>query len=672
MSVPGSVRKRIDELREEINFHNVQYYVYDDPQVTDQYYDQLMRELQDLEGQYPQLITSESPTQRVGAEAASQFESVEHAVAMLSLDNAFDVEEMQAFDKRLVELLDSRETLEYCAEPKLDGLAVSLIYQQGRLVQAATRGDGRSGENITSNVRTVKSIPLKLALANAPELLEVRGEVYMTLKGFAELNDAQRKSGGKLFANPRNAAAGSLRQLDPSITAARPLTFCSYGVAQLQGSELPPTQYDQMQLVKSMGLPISPYIEKLSGIQACEDYYKRIAQQRDQLKFEIDGVVFKLNDQQMQHTAGFVSRAPRWAIAWKFPAQEVMTTLLGVEFQVGRTGALTPVARLQPVNVGGVQVSNATLHNMDEIERKDIHIGDTVIVRRAGDVIPEVVSVALQDRKDSFVKPVMPEHCPVCGSEVFQVEGQAAYRCSGGLGCAAQRKEAIKHFASRKAMDIDGLGDKLVEQMVELGMIDSVADLYSLSLQQISSLERMADKSASNLLEALENSKKTTLSRFIYALGIREVGEATAETLAGYYRDLSALMQADEESLIQVEDVGPVVAENIVHFFSQPKNRQVIESLLAAGIYWPAPPPVDEVDLSLSGSTYVITGTLTNYSRQQASELLKSRGAKVSSSVSAKTTAVIAGDNPGSKVDKADALGVTVLDEDDFENLLRG
>ena len=665
------VRQQISAIRDEINHHNYRYYVLDDPEVTDQHYDQLMRKLQALEVEYPELITADSPTQRVGAEISQQFESVQHKIPMLSLENAFDVVEMQSFHQRLQDILDVQSDLDFCVEPKLDGLAVSLIYQQGRLLRAATRGDGRSGENITLNARTIKSIPLALIGDDIPALIEVRGEVYMPLKGFAELNSNQLENGARVFANPRNAAAGSLRQLDPRITATRPLSFCSYAIGDSEGINLPDNQFDQMQLLATLGLPISPLIKKVTGLKQCEDYYQHLQEQRASLAFEIDGVVFKLNPVVQQQQAGFVSRAPRWAIAWKFPAQEVMTQLLDVEFQVGRTGALTPVARLAPVVVGGVTVSNATLHNMDEIRRKDIRVGDSVIVRRAGDVIPEVVSVVMQDRKSSFAIPEMPRQCPVCESDVIQVEGQAAWRCSGGLVCAAQRKEAIKHFASRKAMDIDGLGDKLIEQMVDLNLLNSVADLYTLNLEQIAGLERMAEKSASNLLQALENSKKTTLPRFIYALGIREVGEATAEALARHFTQLEALQQADLEQLIAVEDVGPVVSQNIVLFFSQPENQQVIEQLLSAGIHWDKIEAVAAQQATLAGNTYVITGTLENYSRQQAAELLKQRGAKVSSSVSKKTTAVIAGDKPGSKVEKAQQLGVDVLDEAGFEHLVR-
>ena len=672
MAANESIKKQIEALREEIEQHNYAYYVLDDPQVTDQYYDQLLRQLQVLESEHPELVTPESPTQRVGAAAADHFEPVSHDIPMLSLDNAFDEAEMQAFNRRLMDLLNSEQGLTFCAEPKLDGLAVSLLYEHGRLRRAATRGDGKTGENITANVRTIKAIPLKLSGQDFPARLEVRGEVYMTLKGFHELNEAQRRSDGKLFANPRNAAAGSLRQLDPAITAQRPLTFCSYGIGLSEGKAIPDSQFAQMQWVKSLGLPISPYIEQLQGLDACFDYYGRIADRRHALPFEIDGVVFKLDPLALQQRAGFVSRAPRWAIAWKFPAQEVMTRLLDVEFQVGRTGALTPVARLQPVAVGGVTVSNATLHNMDEIQRKDIRIGDTVIVRRAGDVIPEVVSVVLQERPANARSPAMPERCPVCDSDVVQAEGQAAYRCTGGLVCAAQRKQAIRHFASRKAMDIDGLGDKLVEQLVDQGLIHSVADLYTLTLEQLAGLERMAEKSAQNLLDALLKSKQTTLPRFLYALGIREVGEATAEALANHFGDLSAIMQADEEALLEVEDVGPVVAFNIVHFFAQHENDEVIDKLLQQGIHWPAIEKAEQAERSLQGKTYVITGTLEGYSRQQAAERLKAKGAKVSSSVSAKTTAVIAGDKPGSKIDKAQQLGVSILDQAAFEQLLKG
>ncbi len=664
-------QQRIEQLRRELTEYDYHYYVLDDPLVTDEYYDRLMRELRALEAKHPERVTPDSPTQRVGGQVAEQFEEVRHEVPMLSLDNAFDEAEMRDFDRRLHELLgiDAETPLTYCAEPKLDGLAISLLYEDGLLVRAATRGDGRSGENITANARTIRAIPLRLK-PGAPRRLEARGEVYMAHEGFRKLNEQQLAKGLKPFANPRNAAAGSLRQLDPKVTAERPLTYTSYQLAQLEGADWPPSQYEQMQYLKSLGLPISPYGERLEGLEPCFDYYRRMGEQRERLPFDIDGVVYKLDRRDQQQKAGFVSRAPRWAIAWKFPAQEVMTRLLAVEFQVGRTGALTPVARLEPVQVGGVTVSNATLHNMDEIERKDIRIGDCVIVRRAGDVIPEIVKVVMQYRKPGLRKPHMPKRCPVCGSEVVREEGHAVYRCTGGLGCPAQRKEAIKHFSSRKAMDIEGLGDKLVDQLVEKGLIEDVADLYSLTLEQLAGLERMGEKSARNLLDALQRSKSTTLPRFIYALGIREVGEATAEALANHFGDLQPLMEADEERLQQVEDVGPVVAFNIVHFFAQPRNRQVIDKLLAAGVHWPPIEVPDRDALPLAGKTFVITGTLEHYSREQAKQKLKALGAKVSGSVSKKTTAVIAGDKPGSKIEKAEQLGVPILDEAAFEQLL--
>ena len=672
MPAPESVIVEIRALRDEINSHNRYYYVLDDPQITDQAYDQLYRKLQAIEQQYPELVTRESPTQRVGSAPATHFESVSHKVPMLSLDNAFDEAEMLAFEKRLTDLVVSNNSaLTYTAEPKLDGLAISLLYENGKLQRAATRGDGKTGENITANARTLPSIPLQLTGENSTDTLEVRGEVYIDHAGFKALNELQTQNQGKIFANPRNAAAGSLRLLDSRITASRPLVFCSYAIGWVAGSELPPGQFEQMQYLRAIGFPISPYIEHVEGVQGCINYFQKILSQRDSLPFDIDGVVFKLDDISQQQQAGFVSKAPRWAIAYKFPAQEVMTRLLGVDFQVGRTGTLTPVARLDPVAVAGVKVSNATLHNMDEIKRKDIRIGDVVIIRRAGDVIPEVVSPVTSKRKSELPLPQMPQCCPVCGSEVVQAEGQAAYRCSGGLICAAQRKEAIKHFASRKALDIDGLGDKLVEQMVELDMIRSVGDLYHLKLPQVAELDRMAQKSAKNLLESLETSKATTLAKFIYALGIREVGEATAEALADYFKNLDSVIAADFEALQQVEDVGPVVAQNVVQFFSQEQNLNIIQDLIKQGIHWPQI-VVSEVteNLPLLGKTFVITGTLEGLSRDQAAAQLKARGAKVSSSVSAKTSAVIAGEKPGSKVNKAEALGVEVIDQIQFEALI--
>ena len=671
MSTAESIIDEIAHLRQALNEHNHRYYVLDAPLISDQAYDQLFRRLQQLEQENPELASADSPTQRVGSEPASHFESVTHEVAMLSLDNAFDDEEMLAFDRKLRDRLEQETELAFCAEPKLDGLAVSLLYEAGELVRAATRGDGRRGEDITANVRTIKSVPLSLIGDSWSGRLEVRGEVYMELAGFEALNRGQREAGSKVFANPRNAAAGSLRLLDSRITASRPLKFCSYGIGLSEGVELPSSQYRQMLYLRDIGIPISRQIERLDSVNDCLDYRGRILAAREQLAFDIDGVVFKLDDIASQREAGFVSRAPRWAIAYKFPAQEVMTRLLEVDFQVGRTGALTPVARLEPVAVGGVMVSNATLHNMDEIERKDIRIGDIVIVRRAGDVIPEVVAPVVQQRVGRLARPKMPASCPVCGSEVMQQSGQTAYRCVGGLFCAAQRKEAIKHYASRKAMDIEGLGDKLVEQLVEKEFIDSIADLYDLSLEQVSGLDRMAEKSARNLLDALEKTRSTTLARFIYALGIREVGEATADALAGYFGGIEALMDADVETLQQVEDVGPVVAENLRHFFDQQENRVIVEKLVERGVNWPQGDAAQKQQTqTLIGNTYVISGTLDGMSRDQAAGLLKARGARVSGSVSAKTTALISGENPGSKFAKAEELGVEVIDQAGFNRLL--
>ncbi len=650
MSAPASVIAELRSLREQINTHNQHYYLLDDPRITDQAYDQLYQKLQAIERQYPELVAEDSPTQRVGSAPATHFESVRHEVAMLSLDNAFSEDEMRAFEKRLTGMVVSNgASLAFTAEPKLDGLAISLLYRRGKLVRAATRGDGKTGENITANAKTLASIPLQLSSDISTAVIEVRGEVFIDHAGFKALNEYQATNQDKIFANPRNAAAGSLRLLDSRITARRPLRFCSYAIGWVEGLELPPGQFERMQYLRSIGFPISPYIEHVEGVRGCINYYQKILSLRDSMPFDIDGVVFKLDDIDQQQQAGFVSKAPRWAIAYKFPAQEVMTRLLDVDFQVGRTGALTPVARLEPVAVGGVMVSNATLHNMDEIRRKDIRIGDVVIVRRAGDVIPEVVSPVVNERKHDLPPPQMPQHCPVCGSDVLRADGQAAYRCSGGLICAAQRKEAIKHFASRKALDIEGLGDKLVAQMVELELVQSIGDLYHLELSQIAALDRMAQKSAQNLLHSLEVSKQTTLGRFIFALGIREVGEATAEALASYFKDLDSIFAADIEALQQVDDVGPVVAQNVVQFFNQAQNLEIVQDLVKQGIHWPSIVELDAAqNLPLLGRTYVITGSLQGLSRDQAAAQLKARGAKVSSSVSVKTSAVIVGEKPGS------------------------
>jgi len=662
--------QQINELREKINHHNYCYYVLDNPEIPDAEYDRLMRELQALEQQYPETITPDSPTQRVGSTPLAEFAEVRHAVPMLSLSNALDDREMTEFDRRVREGLDV-DSVDYSAEPKLDGLAISLRYEGGMLVRGATRGDGNSGEDVTQNVRTIESIPLKLFGDNYPRVLEVRGEVFMNKKGFDELNDRQRKNNGKTFANPRNAAAGSLRQLDSRITASRPLEFYCYGVGLVEGGALPGRHSETMQALKTWGLRINPESKVVHGVEGCLAYHADILSKRESLGYDIDGVVFKVDRVDQQEILGFVSRAPRWAIAHKFPAEEEMTKLIGIDVQVGRTGAITPVARLEPVFVGGVTITNATLHNQDEIERKDVRIGDTVIVRRAGDVIPEVVQPVLAERKGRKLRKFnMPTECPECGSKIIRLDGEAVSRCTGGLYCPAQRREAFKHFVSRRAMDIEGIGDKLVEQLDQLGMIKDVSDLYHLKAEAIAGIERMGEKSADNLIKGLEQSKQTTLPRFLFALGIRNVGETTAQTLARHFGTLDALMHANEEALVQVPDVGPVVAQSIVSFFKEKHNRDVVAKLIKAGIQWPeekAPLPQSQ---TLAGKTFVLTGTLPNMSRNDAKEKLLALGAKVSGSVSKKTDYVVVGADPGSKATRAEELGVPMIDESQLLKLL--
>lgn len=665
-----AVVAEVNDLHTQLNQANYQYYVLDDPQLPDAQYDRLFHRLKELETQYPQLLTPDSPTQRVGAAPLSHFDQVTHEVAMLSLDNAFNEQDMRDFNRRILDRLKQTDAVTYACEPKLDGIAVSLLYENGVLVRAATRGDGAVGENITQNIRTVPSIPLKLLGDDFPPVLEVRGEVYMPKKGFEAFNEKARANDEKLFVNPRNAAAGSLRQLDPKITASRPLEFCCYSLGRVDGAVLPNTHSAILNLFSRWGFKINPEMKVVNGIEGCLEYYDNLAQKRNDLAYEIDGIVFKVDDINFQQQLGFVSRAPRWAIAHKFPAQEEMTLLKDVEFQVGRTGAITPVARLEPVFVGGVTVSNATLHNMDEIQRLDVCIGDTVIIRRAGDVIPQIVSVVQEKRPQDAKSIVFPKSCPVCESHVERIEGEAVSRCSGGLVCAAQRKEAIKHFASRKAMDIDGLGDKLVEQLVDEGLIESFLDLYSLKLADVANLERMAEKSAQNLLEAIEASKQTTLAKFLYALGIREVGVATAQNLVNHFLDLRALVKADLEALLEVDDVGPIVAKHILSFFAEPHNQKIIDGLLNIGITWPAIEKKDSSELPLAGQTYVVTGTLASMGRDQAKEYLQRLGAKVAGSVSAKTSGLVAGEKAGSKLSKAQDLNITILDEDAFLALL--
>lgn len=665
--MPASIEKKIESLREQLRYHSYKYYVLDDPDIPDAEYDRLLKQLEALEKAHPELVTPDSPTQRVGSKPLTAFEQIRHQKPMLSLDNVFSEDELLAFNQRLQDRLNNEDEIEFTAEPKLDGLAISLRYEKGMLIYAATRGDGFTGENVTQNVRTMQSVPLRLLGADYPEVLEVRGEVFMPKAGFEKLNKQARQKGEKEFANPRNAAAGSLRQLDPAITAIRPLSFYCYGIGIVEGKEMANTHYKTLQQLKDFGLPVSDEIKVLRGINACLSYYENILNRRDALSYDIDGVVYKVNVIALQERLGFVSRAPRWAIAHKFPAQEEISRILEVDFQVGRTGAVTPVARLEPVFVGGVTVSNATLHNMDEIRRKDIRVGDQVIVRRAGDVIPEVVRVVPGSRKKPLPEIHMLANCPVCHSQIEQIEGEAVARCTGGLFCRAQRAEAIKHFASRKAMDIDGLGDKLVEQLVDADLINTAADLYQLSMETLASLERMGNKSAANLMKALEDSKKPSLSRFIYALGIREVGETTAMNLANEFKTFSDVQNASYEQLIEVQDIGPVVAQHIVNFFQQQHNLDVIKQLFSAGI------EVQDVKTAASnsrqaskfaGKTVVITGTLPAMSRDEAKEKLIAAGAKVTGSVSIKTDYLLAGDKAGSKLTKAEKLGVQVIDEE--------
>lgn len=666
----ADVKRELTSLRQQLELWNHEYYVLDQPTVPDAQYDRLMQQLLKLEEQHPDLVTPDSPSQRVGAAPLDQFHQVRHEMRMLSLDNAFDSQDMQDFDRRLLDRLDDdSESLEYVCEPKLDGIAVSLLYRDGLLERGATRGDGTTGEDITHNVRTIGSIPLRLRGEGIPQLLEVRGEIYMPKAGFEALNDRARKAGEKPFVNPRNAAAGSLRQLDPRLTAQRPLQMCCYSVGLVEGGELPAHHADILYCLGQWGLRINDDMAVVQGVAACDEYYEELAQRRDDLSYDIDGIVFKVNALALQERLGFVSRAPRWAIARKFPAQEEVTQLLDVEFQVGRTGAITPVARLEPVFVGGVTVSNATLHNADEIERLEIKIGDTVIVRRAGDVIPKVVSVVLAQRPKNAKAITFPERCPVCDSSLQREEGEAIVRCTGGLVCAAQQKAAIKHFASRRAMDIDGLGDKLVEQLVDEDVVTNVAGLYHLELEELLALERMGEKSATNLLAALQKSKDVSLARFVFSLGIREVGEATALSLAQHFGNWKTLVAASEEAFLKVADVGPVVADNLLQFFATETNIAVAEALFAAGVT-PVSVEVEQGEQPLTDQVWVVTGKLEAFSRDEAKAHLQSLGAKVAGSVSAKTTRLVAGPGAGSKLRKAQDLGVDTIDEETLLTLL--
>jgi DNA ligase (NAD+) len=663
--------QEIESLREQLDAWNHQYYVLDQPTVPDAEYDRCMARLLELEAQHPELVSADSPSQRVGDQPLEHFAQVAHEVPMLSLDNAFSAEDMHSFNRRLLDRLkEENDVLEYSCEPKLDGIAVSLLYREGVLERGATRGDGTTGEDITHNVRTIHSIPLRLRGSGIPALLEVRGEIYMPRAGFETLNQRAREQGEKVFVNPRNAAAGSLRQLDARVTASRPLEMCCYGVGQVEGGTLPGHHADILALLNDWGLKVNAESAVVRGIEACDAYYESMAERRDALPYDIDGIVFKVNDIALQERLGFVARAPRWAIARKFPAQEELTQLLEVEFQVGRTGAITPVARLEPVFVGGVTISNATLHNSDEIDRLGVKLGDTVIVRRAGDVIPQVVSVVAQRRPKNARAIRFPRSCPVCGSAIEREEGEAVWRCMGGLVCAAQQKAAIRHFASRRALDIEGLGDKLVDQLVDEGLVENVAGLYDLEKEQLLGLERMGEKSADNLLAALEESKQTTLARFIFALGIREVGQATAVNLANHFGTWQSLASATEEQLLAVDDVGPIVADHLRQFFDSASSLQVVQALCDNGVRWPDVERGGESELPLTGQTWVVTGKLEAMGRNDAKAHLQSLGAKVAGSVSSKTRCVVAGPGAGSKLTKANELGVEVIDEAELLVLL--
>ncbi|MGB5721759.1 MAG: NAD-dependent DNA ligase LigA [Woeseiaceae bacterium] len=674
MTASAATRKKIESLREEIRYHNHRYHTLDDIEIPDAEYDRLVRSLQDLEKEYPELITADSPTQRVGAEPSSALATVPHRLPMLSLDNAFSEEELREFHARVAEKLefeDGAPGLIYSAEPKLDGAAVSLIFENGVLVRGATRGDGTTGEDITHNVRTIESVPLRLLGDGFPSTLEVRGEVFMPRAGFEAYNERAREAGQKTFVNPRNAAAGSLRQLDPKLTAERPLDMYVYSVGLVEGGEIPDRHSSIMAALKEWGLKTCPENKIVKGVEGCLSYYRDVGARRDALAYDIDGVVYKVDSLEMQRELGFVSRAPRWAIAHKFPAQEELTVVEGVEFQVGRTGALTPVARLAPVFVGGVTVSNATLHNIDELHRKDVRVGDTVIVRRAGDVIPEVVSVVSSKRPEKTKRVHLPKLCPVCRSHVKREEGEAVARCTGGLYCKAQRSEALKHFVSRKALDIEGLGAKLIEVLVAEDRLGDPSDLFNLSKEELSSRDRMGDKSADNLVRAIEKSKATTLARFLFALGIREVGEATAASLASYFGSLPAIQSASVDDLTNVPDVGPVVATRVRSFFEEEHNLEVIERLKDSGVRWEDTEPLTVAkDGPLSGKVFVITGTLPTMTRDEAKKLIVRKGGKVTGSVSSKTDFLVAGEKAGSKLAKAQKLEIQVLDEAELLELL--
>ena len=666
----AGLRQRVLRLRAEIEHHNYRYHVLDDPEVPDAEYDRMMAQLRALEQQHPELIVPDSPTQRVGGAPVSGFAEVRHHKPMLSLDNAFSREDVVAFDRRVRERLETDKEINYSCEPKLDGLAVSLTYRNGSLEIAATRGDGTVGEDVTHNVRTIQSVPLRLTGKSWPQVLEVRGEVFMSLAGFHEMNRRAAEKGVKVFVNPRNAAAGSLRQLDPRLAATRPLEIFFYGTGIVEGGKLPDRHSKILGVLREWGLRTSPEARVVKGVDGLLAYYEKVGQRRSKLSYQIDGVVYKVDLIEQQRELGFVARAPRWAIAHKFPAEEEMTRVRAIEWQVGRTGALTPVARLEPVFVGGATVSNATLHNIDELQRKDVRVGDMVILRRAGDVIPEVVRVIVEKRPSRTSQVRLPDKCPVCGSEVEREEGEAVARCTGSLVCPAQLKESLRHFASRRALDIEGLGNKLVDQLVDDGLVMDAADLYRLKARQLAELERMGEKSALNLLESVERSKKTTLARFLFALGIRDVGEATAEALARHFRSLDELRRSSTEKIEEVPDIGPITAAHVHAFLSEPRNSKVIDSLIRLGVHWPEIREVAPRNNVLNAKTLVLTGTLSTMTRDEAGAFIRELGGKVAGSVSKNTDYVVAGEDAGSKLRKATELGVRILDEDSFLKMI--
>jgi DNA ligase (NAD+) len=666
----ASLRQRVERLRAEIERHNHLYHVLDNPEVPDAAYDRLMSELRALEQQHPELVVPESPTQRVGGSPVPEFSEVRHHLPMLSLDNAFAREDVEAFDRRVRERLETDEQIGYACEPKLDGLAVSLTYRDGLLALGATRGDGTVGEDVTHNIRTIQTVPLRLNGHGWPDLLEVRGEVFMSSAGFLEMNRRATEKGDKVFVNPRNAAAGSLRQLDPRLTASRPLEIYFYGAGRVEGKNLPGLHSEILKLLRGWGLRTSPETRVVGDVEGLLGYYEDIGRRRSSLRYQIDGVVYKVDSIEQQRRLGFVARAPRWAIAHKFPAEEEVTTVRAIEWQVGRTGALTPVARLEPAFVGGVTVSNATLHNIDELRRKDVRVGDTVIIRRAGDVIPEVVRVIIEKRPSKSSSIRLPQKCPVCGSGVEREEGEAIARCTGALICSAQLKESLRHFASRRALDIEGLGSKLIDQLVDSGMVRNPGDLFRLNVEQLAGLERMGERSAANLVESFEHSKQTTFARFLHALGIRDVGEATAEALARHFRTLDALRKSSTEAIEEVPDIGPVTAGHVHAFLAEPRNAKVIDALIQHGLRWPAVRGTSARDSPLSGKTVVLTGKLSKMSRGEAGDCVRELGGKVAGSVSKNTDYVVVGDDAGSKLKRATQLGVEILEENDFLKLI--